>query len=87
MIPRDYTVVLRRPDYMGGACEVEMVTVMCDESVPEAVQALDETRAIEQAKMQRYIDDLQETLEPESPDDYALVVLFAGRQPPLQYGE
>lgn len=83
MISRDYTVVLRRPDYMGGACEVELVTVMKGANMAEAVQAA----AIAQAQRQCYTVDLQAMLEPESPDDYALVVLFAGHQQPLQYGE
>lgn len=81
-----YTVVLRRPDYMGRECAnlVEMVGVPYSSAVPTD-EMLDLALGVAQA--QAYAADASQCLEPESPDDYALVALFSGHNSPLKFGD
>ncbi len=76
-----YTVILLRPDYLcdDGNFGQDVYVAL----IPAAADAID---ALLQAQQEVFTADLSEGCDPESPDDYALVVTFEGIQQPVQYG-
>jgi hypothetical protein len=83
MIPR-YTVVLRRPDYMGSAYPaytIQQVTLPLGAvTLPDARR---HTLATESAQVQAFLEDAEAV----APSDYALVVLFNETVNPVAFGE
>lgn len=76
-----YTVVLLRPDYMqvdGTPYGQDIYVAHVSGSTPEA--------AIVAAQKEVFKADKRDGYEPNSPDDYALCVLFAEHIRPLVFG-
>lgn len=75
-----YTVVLLRPDYLCNEIDYGK------EIYVALVEANDTTSAIQAAQSEVFAADLADTLEPASPDDYALCVMFTGHCNAIRYG-
>lgn len=80
---KDYTVVLLRPDYIANSAVGEGHGL----DIYVAAVKADSLKAAEKlAQKQVFKADKKDELEPRSPDDYALCVMFEGHPKVALFG-
>jgi hypothetical protein len=78
---KKYTVVLRRPEYMGPDYNDD------DDSIYVAigVRASGTSAALKLAQAEVFAADKKDKLKPKAPEDYSLIVMFEGAHQPVLY--
>ena len=80
MAKTKFTVVLLRPDYLSTD------TPYGQDIYVALIEADDCDDAVQVAQQEVFKADCEDGLEPDSLDDYALVVMFEGHNSPVLFG-
>ena len=77
-----FTVVLKRPDYMNeddDSANPYLALISVDEVTPF-------TKLVQLARKEVFKADTKDGLDPQSTDDYALLFVLSGHHTPLMWG-